>query len=77
MPETVNPPVTPPSKGKVFLRRLSSFIFLWVVILGVLFYSNKALADYGFLFIMVLLTGAGLVEFYGMVQKFGPKCYGK
>ncbi len=77
MPEIVNPPVTPPSKGKVFLRRLSSFIFLWVVILGVLFSSNKALADYGFLFIMVMLTGAGLVEFYGMVQKLGHKCYGK
>ena len=77
MPEPVTTPPVPLSKGKIFFRRLSSFIFLWVVILGVLFSSNKNLADYGFLCIMVLLTGAGLVEFYGMVQKLGHKCYGK
>jgi phosphatidate cytidylyltransferase len=71
-----NPPATPaPSKAAVFVRRLFSFVVLWTIILGALFSGNQAISDYVFLFIMVLLAGAGMAEFYGMVEKRGLVCF--
>ena len=66
-----------PSKGAVFLRRLTSFVVLWAVVLGSLFSGNKLISDSVFLVIMALLTWAGLVEFYGIVRKLGLSCYSK
>ena len=71
MPEPAHPPVAPPSKGAVFLRRLASFIGALGHCAGSLFSRNKAVSDYFFLVIMVFLAAAGLQEFYGMVGKLG------
>jgi phosphatidate cytidylyltransferase len=74
------PPAVPPaplSKSAIFFRRLLSFLVLWSVVLGALFSGNKTLSDYVFLAIMLLLTLAGLVEFYGMVARLGLQCYSK
>src|SRR4051812_5139393 len=71
MPEANTPAKPALSKAQIFARRLFSFVVLWTVILTALFSSNKALSNYVFLIIMVLLAGSGLAEFYGMVEKRG------
>ena len=68
MPEA-NAANAPPSKLKVFLRRLFSFVVLWSIIIAALFSGNRFISDYVFLVVMVLLAGAGLAEFYGLVGK--------
>lgn len=71
MPD-MNAPLKPPlSKRQVFVRRLFSFVVLWTIILSALFSHNELISDYVFLTIMVLLAGAGLAEFYGIVDKRG------
>src|ERR1039457_4504114 len=77
MPDTGISPTTPPSKAAIFFRRLCSFVMLWTVVLAGLFSSNKWLSDYFFLLIMVVLAAAGLVEFYGMVERLGLQCYSR
>jgi phosphatidate cytidylyltransferase len=72
---TANPPPAPPSKAAIFFRRLLSFVVLWTVVLTALFSRHKWMSDYFFLLIMVTLAGAGLVEFYGLVDKLGLQCY--
>jgi phosphatidate cytidylyltransferase len=57
------------SKGQVFVRRLTSTVILWAVVLGGLFSGNKILSDYLFLAFMVFLATFGLIEFYGLVEK--------
>jgi phosphatidate cytidylyltransferase len=80
---TNEPPPAPPaaaapiSKGKVFLRRLSSTVVLWAVVLGAMFSGNKTLSDTVFLLIMVLLTTVGLIELYGLVGKLGLACFAR
>jgi len=64
-----------PSKGKVFLRRLVSTLALWSIVVAALFSGNKLLSDYVFLLIIVFLAAAGLVEFYGLVEKRGLVCF--
>jgi len=71
---TATQPSSPPSKGKIFFRRLFSSIVLWTIVISALFSSNAA-ADYVFLLIMVLLAGLGLAEFYGMVEKREFFCF--
>jgi phosphatidate cytidylyltransferase len=66
---------TPPSKAKVFARRLSSTVILWTVIVAALFSSNRFISDYVLLLIMVVLAGVGLTEFYGLVEKEGMVCF--
>lgn len=61
----------PPSKAKVFFRRLGSTIVLWAVILAAIFSGNKLLSDYAFIALMILLAAVGLIEFYGLVDKRG------
>jgi phosphatidate cytidylyltransferase len=70
-----SPPTPPPSKAKVFARRLLSTVVLWGIVLSALFSGNKFVSDYVFLAIMVTLSGVGLVEFYGLVDKEGTVCF--
>ena len=77
MPEPVSPPKVPLSKGAIFFRRLLSFVVLWTVVIGALFSGHKALSDYVFLLIILLLAVSGLMEFYGMVHKLDYACYAK
>src|SRR6185436_5510960 len=65
----------PPSKAKVFLRRLISSIVLWAVVLTGLFSSNRTISDSLFLGIIVLLAVAGLAEFYGLAEKRNLICF--
>ena len=40
-----------------------------------MFSGNRLISDYVFLGLMVVLAGAGLAEFYGLVEKRGWVCY--
>jgi len=64
-----------PSKAQVFLRRLLSTAILWSVILVAIFSGNKLLSDYAFIGIMAVLAAAGLIEFYGLVERRGLVCF--
>ncbi len=69
-------PSSPPtSKAKVFLRRLTSSLVLWTVVLAGLFSDNRLLSNTLFLSIIVLLALAGLAEFYGIAEKRGLVCF--
>ncbi len=69
------PTKPPPSKAKVFLRRLISSLVLWTIVLAALFSSNRWLSDYVFLVIIVFLAVSGLAEFYGLVEKRNWACF--
>ena len=75
MSDAIAPTPAPPSKLKIFLRRLISFVALWSVILAVLFSGNRLLSDYGFLAVMVFLAVAGLAELYALVEKRDRVCF--
>ena len=75
MADAISPPPAAPSKGKVFLRRLTSSVILWTIVLSSLFSGHKLLSDYVFLLIMMVLAGFGLAEFYAMVEKRGLACF--
>jgi phosphatidate cytidylyltransferase len=75
MPEPAPPPSTPPTKAAIFFRRPGSFAVLWTIVLAALFSPYKMVSDYFFLVIMMFLAGAGLTEFYGMVDRMGHQCY--
>ncbi len=70
-------PSPPPSKAKIFFRRLISSIILWTVVISALFSGNRLIADYVFLLIVILLAGFGLAEFYGIVEKRDLRCFPK
>ena len=76
MPEA-NAPATPqpPSKAKIFARRLTSTAILWGVVLAAMFSGNKLISDYVFALFMVVLACVGLIEFYGLVEKRGLVCF--
>ena len=76
-PATTTPAPAPPplSRGKIFLRRLLSSVVLWTIVLLAIFSKNKIVSDYFFLAVMILLAGAGLVEFYDLARKIGLPCY--
>ena len=65
----------PPSKAKVFLRRLTSAVILWSVVLAAMFSGNKLISDYVFVLFMVVLACVGLLEFYGLVEKRELVCF--
>ncbi len=65
----------PPSKLKVFLRRLLSFVVLWTIILLALFSGNKLISNYVFLLIITFLAVTGLAEFYGLAAKRDLVCF--
>ena len=64
-----------PSKFKIFLRRLLSFVVLWSIVLTALFCGCSEISDSVFLVIMVVLVLAGLAEFYGLVEKRDLVCF--
>jgi phosphatidate cytidylyltransferase len=64
-----------PSKGRIFARRLLSFVVLWSVMLAALFSGNQVVSNDVFLAIIVVLASAGLMEFYGLVEKRGLQCF--
>ena len=66
---------SPPSKARVFARRLFSTIVLWGVVLGALFSGSRVLSDVVFASVMTLLAVVGLIEFYGLVEKQGVVCF--
>lgn len=74
-PATASASPPPLSKGKVFLRRLSSTLVLWGIVLGALFSGSKMISDSVFLAVLVLLGVVGLIEFYGLVEKEGMVCF--
>src|SRR5258706_6350034 len=65
----------PPSKAKVFLRRLISSVILWTIVLIGLFSSNQLISNFLFLLIIVVLAVTGLAEFYGLAQKRDLVCF--
>jgi phosphatidate cytidylyltransferase len=67
-----SPPV---SKGRIFFRRLFSFILLWGVVLGALLAGNKPVGEGLFLILMLAIAGLGLQEFYDLVEKRGLPCF--
>ena len=76
MPDgTGSPPPTPPSKLKVFLRRLASFVALWAVLLLALFSGHRLASNYVFLALIVFLAVTGLAEFYGLAAKRDLVCF--
>jgi len=75
MPDVPGSTPPPLSKAKVFLRRLTSFVVLWTIVLTAMFSHNRLISDYFFLLIMVLLAAFGLTEFYGLVARRGWVCF--
>ena len=64
-----------PSRAKTFLRRLATSVVLWTVIIAALFLGNALVSDGVFVLVIVLLSAAGLMEFYDLAQKRGLPCY--
>lgn len=69
------PAPTPPSKGKVFVRRFASTVTLWAIVLLALFSSNRFISDYVFMVLILFLAVTGLIEFYGLVEKRNLVCF--
>ena len=65
----------PPSKAKIFLRRFTSTVILWTVVLGAMFSGNKLLSDYAFAAVMMLLACVGLMEFYDLCARRQLMCF--
>lgn len=63
------------SKGQIFVRRLSSTVALWTIVLTAIFSGNVFIREYVFLGLMLLLAFTGLKEFYGLVEKRGLVCF--
>src|SRR5688572_5822470 len=74
VPGTV-PAAPSPSRGQIFFRRLISSVILWTIVLLAMFSPDALVKNYFFLAIMVLLAGAGLIEFYDLARKIGLACY--
>src|ERR1700734_3220591 len=64
-----------PSKAQTFFRRLITTVILWTAIIAALFFSNPLISDTVFVCIIVLLSAAGLMEFYGLAEKRGLACF--
>jgi len=68
-------PSQAPSKAKTFFRRLITTVILWTAIIAALFFSSDLISDSVFVCIIVLLSAAGLMEFYGLAEKRGLPCF--
>jgi phosphatidate cytidylyltransferase len=66
---------TPPSKAKIFFRRLITTVILWTFILASLFSGIPLISNGVFIVIMVVLAVAGLTEFYGLAGKRNLFCF--
>lgn len=69
------PAASTPSKAKIFFRRLITTVILWTVIIVALFSGKAMVSDGVFIFIIVLLSSAGIMEFYGLAEKRGLVCF--
>src|SRR5579862_2873724 len=65
----------PPSKAKVFARRLLSTVVLWTIVIAALFSRIPHLSDIVVLVMMVFLAATGLYEFYDMAAKRELFCF--
>jgi len=65
----------PPSKAKVFVRRLTSTTILWTVVLVAMFCGNPLISNVVFGAFMAVLACVGLMEFYSFVEKRGLVCF--
>src|SRR5260370_9432021 len=65
----------PPSRAKVFVRRLASTLTLWTIVLLALFSTNRIVSDYVFMLLILFLAVTGLIEFYGLVEKRNLVCF--
>jgi len=68
-------PQPPPSKTKVFVRRLASTVTLWTIVILALFSSNRIVSDYVFMLLILFLAVTGLIEFYDLVEKRDLVCF--
>lgn len=71
-PDSTNQPSL---KTSVFLKRLTSSVVLWSVVVAALFAPNPLVAGTCFVGILMLLAGTGLAEFYGLVRQRGLVCF--
>jgi phosphatidate cytidylyltransferase len=74
-PSPTAPSQPPPSKAKVFVRRLASTLTLWTIVLLALFSGNRFVSDYVFMLLILFLAVTGLIEFYGLVEKRNLACF--
>ena len=72
--DTATPPAAP-SKLRIFVRRLLSFVILWTILITALFSKNRFMSDAVFLVIIVFLAATGLMEFYGLAEKRDLVCF--
>lgn len=71
-------PVPPPlqtDRAAAFRRRLGSSLILWAAVVGALFAPHPLVAGTCFVGILLVLAGAGLKEFYGLVRRRGLECF--
>ncbi|MCC6234909.1 MAG: phosphatidate cytidylyltransferase [Verrucomicrobiales bacterium] len=73
--EAPTPPVVPPSKALIFVRRLTSTVLLWSVVLWAIFSTNHRVTNWVFLGLLMGLAWQGLREFYDLVEKRGLVCF--
>jgi phosphatidate cytidylyltransferase len=72
---TMPTPPAPLSKSKIFLRRLSSAVVLWTIVVFSLFSSNLLVSQGVFFVVMLFLAATGLIEFYGLAKKRDLVCF--
>jgi phosphatidate cytidylyltransferase len=65
----------PPSKAKIFLRRLITTVILWTVIIAALFSRYHWVSDGVCIVLLIFLAATGLAEFYGLAEKRGLPCF--
>jgi phosphatidate cytidylyltransferase len=78
MPDTPGPtppPSASPSKLSTFVRRFTSTVILWSVVLAALFSGYPLISNYGFLLIILFMAGFGLAEFYDLARKRQLVCF--
>lgn len=66
---------TPTRKSVVFLRRLASSLVLWGIVIGALFSPSRLFSSACFVGILMVLSGAGLMEFYELARRKGLACF--
>lgn len=59
------------SKSQIFIRRLSSSLLLWGLLLAGLFLNDRKFADAAFILLLTLLVTAGLWEFFALARLTG------
>lgn len=72
---STSPPSAPTRRSVTFLKRLGSSLLLWSVVVAALFAPHPMIAGGCFVVLMTLLAGAGLLEFYGLVERRGLVCF--